>query len=411
MTILFITPTVPFPANSGIGHRIRINLETLAAVGQLTLFGLGQQPASAVPAGLCTQVVTWPKPILPSSPKSWVGQLKSSLKHLGDLRPHEVRQWDSCSWQEIFRSLHPEKYDLIWVQGLGLYGQLLPYDLPRVAVDLPDADFYKAGRDLRGRPWNLDLALAATDYWKLRRAERKWEHDGHWFVVCSEIDRQRLARKEDRVAVVRNAVEAPAERTDSPEASTLTFVGALAYKPNREAALYFVGKIFPRILEAVPEAHFSIIGSSPPVEIEALAQDSHVTVTGFVNSLDPYLRRASVAVAPLLNGCGTRLKILEAMSYGKPVVATSLGAEGLSVEHAGNIFLADNPDQFAGYCIELLRDPLLRSQIGGAGRQFVQSHHSIEHAQRDLRDLLERAFSIRTDLEILNGKTASLASV
>jgi len=398
MRVLFVTPTFPEPLDSGIRRRMAVSLRELAAAGDVTLLSLCRDSDDGTSrAGVlarCADVITVPYAAGRPRPRDLRSRLRGLSEHLFDPRPLTTRLLDGAPLHPILRGLRPESFDLVWVQSLGLYGQLRRYELSPVVVDVVDAESIKAARDLRRRLWNPRFPLEALDLLKLQHAQRHWGANRHWFIVCSENDRNHLARKGDRIWVVRNGVELPAEIDGSAEEeNALVYVGTFAYGPNREGVLYFTREILPLIGRYCPAVRFYIVGSSPPPEITSLHREPKVIVTGSVESVEPYLRRASVAVVPLLNAAGTRIKILEAMSYRKPVVATSIGAEGLAVEHGRNILLADTPQQFASCCVELLRDASLRSRLGAAGRQFVEGRHRLEHAQTDLRRFLSHVLS------------------
>jgi glycosyltransferase involved in cell wall biosynthesis len=123
----------------------------------------------------------------------------------------------------------------------------------------------------------------------------------------------------------------------------------------------------------LPEARLLLVGRSPAPEVRALAGPT-VEVTGTVADVTPYLQRARVAVAPLRSGGGTRLKILEALGAGRPVVATRIGAEGLDdLAGGGGVTLADEPAAMARAIVELLRDPARAQELGRAGHDSVNA--------------------------------------
>ncbi|MFD1904584.1 glycosyltransferase family 4 protein [Paenibacillus rhizoplanae] len=119
------------------------------------------------------------------------------------------------------------------------------------------------------------------------------------------------------------------------------------YFPNINAALYFYREVYPLIKARVPDIKWYIVGRDVHPEVAALAlKDSSIVITGYVDSVADYIRKAQVVIAPLLEGSGTRLKILEAWALRIPVVSSSKGAEGLLCEHSRNIMIADDPASF-----------------------------------------------------------------
>jgi len=155
----------------------------------------------------------------------------------------------------------------------------------------------------------------------------------------------------------------------------MVFTGSMDWMPNQHGVLFFTSKILPHIHAEIPEAQLWIVGRCPSQEVRALA-GPRIHVTGRVDDIRPYMRKAPVYVVPLLSGSGTRIKIFEAMAMGKAVVSTTLGAEGLPVTHGRNILIADHPHEFADSVVRLLRDRALTARLGDAARELVEKQFS-----------------------------------
>lgn len=221
------------------------------------------------------------------------------------------------------------------------------------------------------RNW-IKKAVFALEAMKMMRYEpaaiRKFQH----VVAVSEEDRQLMLRAAPaHVAVVPTGVDlqqfraAGVSRILEP---IVMFTGSMDWEANIDAMEYFCKEIWPRVLSAVPEARFQIVGRNPHPRVKRLASSS-VQVTGTVPAVIDYLKDASVVVVPLRIGGGTRLKIFEAMAMAKPVVSTSIGAEGLDVKHGRDIVLSDNPSDFSHCVVKLLREELTRERLGAAARE------------------------------------------
>jgi len=152
----------------------------------------------------------------------------------------------------------------------------------------------------------------------------------------------------------------------------LVFTGSMDWLPNEDAVVYFVKSIFPKIKRRVPQVTLTIVGRHPTEKVRALAQkDSSIEITGTVEDVRPYINRATIFIVPIRIGSGTRLKIFEAMSMGKAVVSTSVGAEGLDVYNGQDIVIADEESIFAERTIELLKNSEKRVKIAAAGRKRI----------------------------------------
>jgi glycosyltransferase involved in cell wall biosynthesis len=179
------------------------------------------------------------------------------------------------------------------------------------------------------------------------------------FIIPNGADTQKLHPKIDSSAI--------RQRLNVKSDPLIIFMGKLDYKPNIQALQLIFERILPNVLQQVPNSKFLIVGMNPPSFLNHKA----VFYTGFVKDVAEYIAAADIAIAPIISGSGTRLKILEYMALGKPVISTSLGAEGIMVEHDKNIILTDNMDEFAHQVVNLIRDIDLREKIGKNARELV----------------------------------------
>jgi glycosyltransferase involved in cell wall biosynthesis len=189
----------------------------------------------------------------------------------------------------------------------------------------------------------------------------------------------------------------PAEVT-SP---TLLFIGNMGYPPCVDAVVYFCREIFPQIQRTVSGVKLWIVGRNPRSEVVKLNSD-RVHVTGQVEDVIPYYRKGAVCVVPLRAGGGTRLKILEAMALGRPVVSTTIGCEGLDVIDGEHLFIADKPVQFAEKTKRLLTDRQLYQQISTRGRQLVEARYDWDKIANQLIDVYGEVLEQPTPLRMSN---------
>src|SRR5437660_1012918 len=221
--------------------------------------------------------------------------------------------------------------------------------------------------------------------WYIREQHRKvkrFEHAAlNWVdgaVAVSDLDRARLAREHPSLplTVVPNGVDLDYFRPTPRAASRhLVFTGSMDWRPNQDAARYFVRHILPLLHQTRPDLECTFVGRSPPEDIRALADILGVHVTGTVDDVRPYVDRPAVYVVPLRIGGGSRLKILEAMAMGRPVVSTTVGAEGLNVVHEQHVLLADDPKTFAESVLRLLGDPEMCRKLTANGRSLVEQSY------------------------------------
>lgn len=215
--------------------------------------------------------------------------------------------------------------------------------------------------------------MYAIEAKKMLRYERQAVRRFHRVIAVSEHDRSLMETWVEgaRITVVPTGVDLQQYRPDftfRPQSALVMFVGAMDWEPNVDAMEYFCAEIWPLIVERNPNAKLRIVGRNPGERVRKLACAS-IEITGRVSSVAEHLREASVVVVPLRIGGGTRLKIYEAMAAGKAVVSTSVGAEGLDVQHGRDIVLADQPRSFADAVSELLGDENQRHRYEMAAAQ------------------------------------------
>jgi glycosyltransferase involved in cell wall biosynthesis len=184
-------------------------------------------------------------------------------------------------------------------------------------------------------------------------------------------------------------VSLPNLAPESHEQGRVGFIGSLDFRPNQQAVTWIIDELWPRVISRNPAARLSIAGSGAPDWLRQRAESRSIDIRGAVDDAQEFMRTMSVIIAPLFAGGGMRIKTLEAMAVAKPVVATTLGAGGIEVEHGRDILLADDADAFAGFVALLLRDPATASRIGNAGRATVAARYDNETIARALLQFYE----------------------
>jgi glycosyltransferase involved in cell wall biosynthesis len=217
-------------------------------------------------------------------------------------------------------------------------------------------------------------------------------------LTVSDQDKDFLVKygvSQDRIRVIPNGVDTEAFKRsmkttkiktlyDLQEFYKVIFVGNMEYLPNQEAANLITSHIAPKVLSQIGNVKFLMVGRAPP---EVLTNSSDVVFTGVVEDVAEFLEASDVAIAPLLQGSGTRLKILEYFSCGLPVVSTSIGAEGLDAENGVNILIEDKIDKLAMKIIDLLMNKALRVKLGTAARELAMKKYDWRIIGKQLDDV------------------------
>jgi glycosyltransferase involved in cell wall biosynthesis len=286
--------------------------------------------------------------------------------------------------REICRTKHP---DVCHIDTLGMAGYAYELDIPAV-IDLMDCVSLHYERLAKIQKSLLRRALYTFEGGKIRRFERKVAEIASALICCvkQDADAMKAITGKD-VLIIGNGVDAPKVVHRLPSKHpVIVFLGFLEYPPNRDAIQFFGNEVWPDVLERFPDARFQIFGKGPHV---ALRNTKSVEFKGYVDDLALAYNTASIFVAPIRAGGGIKNKVLEAMAYGVPVVATSLAVDGIGGRDGEHYLLANDAQAFLQQMEKLLTSPGLLQQIGTAGRQLVQSQFDWARASKELLTVYE----------------------
>ena len=375
MRILFLSRWLPYPPDNGSKIRIHNILRQLSRRHEVALLAFRDSAERADDGVLralrenCRSVQVLPyRSFSPSSPKALLGLLSTTPRSLVDTHSKEMAAAVS---DEFGRN----GSDVVVASQLAMapYALMLP-EVPALLEELELSALLDRVRQSR---WPRRLRSALT-WLKLSAYLRRVLPRFDACTVVSERERanlQRVVPAYSKVHIVPNALDLTRYEGDFGPARprTLVYPGALTYDANYDAVRYFLESIYPTVVDAVPDALFQVTGGNAGVDLSRLARQRGVLFTGHVADVRPVLAQSWATVVPLRRGGGTRLKILESMALGTPVVSTPKGAEGLEVTDGEDILIADGPKEFAARVVDLLLSPDLRDRLAAGGRRLVSS--------------------------------------
>ncbi|MBN1400018.1 MAG: glycosyltransferase [Anaerolineae bacterium] len=388
--ILFLTPQVPYPPEQGAAIR---NYNLIAHISRrhdvaLLSFREGEadEDQAEDPLGaMCAPCRTVSAPV-----RTRAERLRALVT--SGLPDMALRLFSSEFAEALRQLVTAERYDLVQIEGIEMapYGLMIQEwlgpDAPAVIYDAHNAEYLLQKRafatDLwRPRRWGT-AAYSFMQWQRLRRYERLICERAAAVVSVSEADALALGRLHRglRPLVVPNGVDTtryhPGLADTLPlEHPAIVFTGKMDFRPNVDAMLWFFRRVWPLVRRQSPEARLYVVGKSPHAALAALQTAPGVHVTGYVEEILPYFGGGDVYIVPLRIGGGTRLKVLEAMAAGLPLVTTSLGAEGIAITPGVNARVADTPEAFAQAILDLLADPGQGRALGAAARRFALEHY------------------------------------
>ena len=389
MKILFLSAWFPYPADNGSRIRVFNLVKALSRRHEVTLVSFTREPMTdgrlAEMRAYCNEVYAVAyREFNPTRLKALTGFLSPRPRYLVDSYSAEMETL-------VGRVSRDMTFDVVIASQMGVALYALALDrVPRVFEEVELGVFHEefVAQD------NLFLkARYGLTWWKLSRFLARLLPQFEACTVVSEPERELIAETVPgytALHVVPNGVDLEANSGDfgAPEPDTLIYTGALTYHANFDAMDLFLCEIFPLVKAERPHVRLRITGGYDGVPVERLPLGDGVELTGYLSDIRPAVSRSWACVVPLRVGGGTRLKILEAMALGTPVVSTTKGADGLGVKPGENILIADTPEAFARAILRLLDAPDLRTRLAAQGRRLVESTYGWESIGQRLDDLV-----------------------
>jgi glycosyltransferase involved in cell wall biosynthesis len=253
-----------------------------------------------------------------------------------------------------------------------------------VIFDLDDIEHRVLARGISRLPSARDRLVALASLPALYFAERRATRFAALTLVCSEDDARTVRRSHaEDVHVMPNSVEMP-ELAMGGTRRVLLMVGIYSYGPNGDGANYVLDEVWPKIAASDPAVEVWFAGANPQFIAWHAKPPERVHFLGFVDSLVPLYRDARVVICPIRYGGGTRVKLVEAAAWGKAIVTTTLGAEGLGMVPGEHALFTDDAAGFAAACLRLLDDQNLARRLGMAARQLAERNFERENVARNL---------------------------
>jgi polysaccharide biosynthesis protein PslH len=391
--VLVLANRLPYPIDDGWKARTFHVVRGLARRSHTTLLVFDDSSPARLDAfrasvGGSLDIVQVPAPRSNSPVRLLLGAVTRTPFHVWNMRSRQYAR-------ELSRLMAERRPDVVVAELTGMYAYLL--DLPRRGlriIDTHNIDSVVFERYARGLPQLPRRLYARMTVGKQRRLEKRVFGDADQVWVCSsaEVDVVRGLCPSACAVNLPNGVDtthlAPGP-ADGGQTTRLLFFGRMDYHPNRDALHYFVGDILPVLRRSWPDVTLDVVGAGIDAGMRALAETNpEVRLIGRIDDIREAIAGATIVVVPLRMGGGTRLKILEAMAMGRPVVSTSIGAEGLDLRDGHDILLADSPTDFANTLERLLHDTDARAALGARGRATAVERYDWSRIEEQIADQL-----------------------
>jgi glycosyltransferase involved in cell wall biosynthesis len=404
MKILFLSQRFLFPSDTGGKIRTGNILRELNKKVELTIISNVESPKDDPylhqMSELCTRFI--PVPWKEMKRYSLAFYFKLAIQSLSKYPISVLNDYSKTLETALKKELSSTQYDLVvcdFLQSTLNFKDVK--NIPRLLFQ-HNVEAQITQRHL-GKSGNFMEKL----FWGLQH-KRMLQHEGK---MCREFEGTIAVSEEDKILMeawydARRVYTIPTgvdvdffSPVVAPEIKKqLVFTGSMDWLPNNDAMAWFLDEIFPGIQEREPGTSLIIVGRRPTPGIEKLASGREdITVTGWVDDTRPYISKSAVYIVPIRIGGGTRMKIYEALSMGKALVSTTVGAEGLPLQSGEHILRADSAEDFRDSVVTLLRDPTLRDRMGNTARGYVCEHYRWEKVAQRFLDICNAVSSDRQE--------------
>ncbi len=404
MNVLFLAHIFPWPLNLGARQRVFHQARGVAAAHDVSVVAYdapppGEGQTEFLAHSRCVRVSVVPR----AGPRPFNRRLTSRLGgRLASLRdrltsplPEFIRDvWSEALVKTLEEVRATDSIDVVYATRSWMAEHARAAGFRRIIVDVDDLmSELSAQRPLS--VWNWRLAIQLFDADKAKRYEKSLPRRFSRVVIAKPDDRDHFpARDRERVLLVPNGIILPrSPAAERPDSNTLLFVGALGYGPNIDAIRWFATEILPLIWRQRPDVHFVVAGFGSSEPVADVLRDPRCAVHESPPELGAFYDEAAVVVTPIRLGGGTRIKIIEALGYGRAVVSTSFAAAGLGLRPGIEVEFAETPSAFSARCVDLLGNADRRRELAAAGRAIVSSRFDWASIERALPNLVSDAAS------------------
>ena len=390
MRILWLKTELLHPVDKGGKIRTYNMLKELKREHYVTYVTLDDGSASsddrARSSEYCHELICVPHPLREKFTARFYIEL---LLNLMSSRPYAIKKYESATMVDKITELERRNgFDLLVCDFLAPATNI-PRELTTPTVLFQhnvEAVIWQRHYEVQTNP--IKKAYLYNQWRKMLRFEKETCRRFDCVIAVSEKDRDQMKREYGAEAVfaVPTGVDTEFFRpsgTVNPAPHSIVFTGSMDWLPNEDAIIYFMRDIMPLIKTKLPEAKLTVVGRNPPPSLIDLSKgDSSLVMTGRVEDVRPYIESAAAYIVPLRIGGGTRLKIFEAMAMEKPVVSTTVGAEGLPLTDGVELLLADEPESFADAVVKLLTDSSYASELGRRAAVAIRLSHGWQEVTR-----------------------------
>lgn len=389
MKILCLSPFLPFPLTQGGKILIHNFLTYFGQHHEVTLVCFVEEKGNSDIGDL----KTYCKEILLVKRKE--NKIKDGLLFLFGSRPYNFVKYSSAEMRQVLTDLAGrERFDIVQIEFPMMFQYAGIFHGVPVVLNTQNVE-YLILRQLMKRCRNpLLKGLYWMEYTKFKRLEEDaWRRAGLCLAISDAVRETILnacppEKKNQVVSSAGGGIDCKIHeyRFNERDSQELLFIGDMEYHPSADACFFLLQEVFPLISSRMPEVRLKMVGRRVDRLLRLAEKYPNVELLSNVREIAPYFYGAHVMIVPLRMGGGIRIKILEALARGLPVVSTSLGCEGIGLEDGKNAMIADSAEELAEKTLRLLTEKELRRQISIEGRRHVEAHYSSQLVMKKIEE-------------------------
>lgn len=385
MNICLLTPRFPFPENGGDVLRINSVARYLKEKGhKLILCSFNDSVINSSDYKAANELYD----TIYTVKRNKLLSLFNVLRYMLLQKPMQCGFYASGKFSGVFKSvIKNENPDLYISHLIRMTPYLEKHKLhDKSIIEMTDALSKTYGLSSASKDFSFKKIIYKFEKNLIKKYEQKVIKNFKKVVLVSKADIEYLGNQSS-LAFYTNGINC-IEKNPSYNDKKICFVGNMRTLQNQDAALTFINKILPEVKREIPDVQFHIVGAQPPENIQKLVDNKSIFVTGFVDSVEDYIKDSAVLVAPVNIAAGIQNKVLIGMACNIPVVMTSLISKAIpELENGINCFIEDDVKKFADICIKLCKDNKLRNKIASAGYKVMKTNYSWDAILNDYEDL------------------------
>lgn len=394
-----ITTYFPYPCHSGFQRVSSRLIELLSRNNEVYLASLYPSTQKSLDMEMaqrfCKRIIAVPNKLRPRL--SFLRAIFPAIRVLFTRLPYQVITHKNKDFAAQVAALAGEKFDVVLCEAVWLLVHTEHFKDSTIILHQHNLDSEVIRSRLQIQGNCIVHPLLRVFYNRLRRFEEKWISKVDLCITNSAVIKEKMQTlfPSAKIEIIPICVDPKLGEKyclQTREECVLVFVGDFAYYPNLEGILYFCKDIYPIILRTIPKTKLLIAGPNPPKKLLELSSNN-IEILGFVEDIYSCISRAVVFVAPVRIGSGLKIKVVEAMALGVPVVTTSVGAKGLKVNSGEHLLVADTPHEFAKSVVNLLNCKRLASSIAFNAFKLINKEYSLGTCSLKLNSLIKSVVS------------------